>query len=200
MPSGTSGYGLGATLEDAEQRSTCDVRKLGLGDLGLIARIDRSEHVEVVYAVVDGQLTERAVLMADIPSWDPEGEGPHSVADKVAFCSPIVAGGAVLFGAFEGERLLGLAVIDNAFEPRLAWLAFLHVTREARRRGAASALWDAAVHEAVTAGAESLYVSATPTGSAVGFYLSRGCTLADPVHPALYAGEPDDIHLTRSLG
>lgn len=137
--------------------------------------------------------------MADIPPWDPVGAGPHSVAAKVAFCAPIVAGGAALFGAFEGDRLLGLAVVDASFEPTLAWLAFLHVSRPVRRRGAASALWDAAVHEAAQASAESIYVSATPTGSAVGFYLSRGCRLADPVHPQLYAREPDDIQLTCSL-
>lgn len=178
---------------------SCEVQRLGFDDVGLIARIDRSEHVDVQYAVVDGQLIERPVSMADIPPWDPVSAGPHSVAEKVAFCAPLVAGGAVLFGAFEGDRLLGLAVVDASFEPRLAWLAFLHVSREARRRGAASALWDAAVHEAVQAGAEAMYVSATPTGSAVSFYLSRGCKLADPVHPELFANEPDDIHLACSL-
>jgi predicted N-acetyltransferase YhbS len=85
------------------------------------------------------------------------------------------------------------------FEPGLAWLAFLHVSREARRQGAASALWQAASDDAVQSGAESLYVSATPTGSAVGFYLSRGCVLADPPHATLYALEPDDIHLVCHL-
>jgi Acetyltransferase (GNAT) family len=178
---------------------SCEVQRLGFDDVGLIARIDRSEHVDVEYAVVDGHLIERSVSMADIPPWDPVGVGPHSVAAKVAFCAPLVAGGAALFGAFEGDRLLGLAVVDGSFEPRLAWLAFLHVSRQVRRRGAASALWGAAVHEAAQASAESIYVSAVPTGSAVGFYLSRGCRLADPVHPALFAMEPDDIHLACSL-
>ena len=177
----------------------CEVQRLGFDDVGLIAGIDRSEHVDVEYAVVDGHLIERPVSMADIPPWDQVGAGPHSVASKVAFCAPLVAGGAALFGAFEGDRLLGLAVVDGSFEPRLAWLAFLHVSRRGRRRGAASALWGAAVQEATKAGAESMYVSATPTGSAVGFYLSRGCKLADPVHPTLYAREPDDIHLVCSL-
>jgi len=35
---------------------------------------------------------------------------------------------------------------------------------------------------------------------AVGFYLSRGCRLADPVHPVLFGHEPDDIHLVGELG
>jgi len=44
-----------------------------------------------------------------------------------------------------------------------------------------------------------MYVSATPTGSAVGFYLSRGCELADPPHAELFALEPEDIHLVCEL-
>jgi hypothetical protein len=33
-----------------------------------------------------------------------------------------------------------------------------------------------------------------------GFYLSRGCRLADPVHPVLFQHEPDDIRLVGQLG
>ena len=79
------------------------------------------------------------------------------------------------------------------------WLAFLHVSRPYRRRGAAQALWNVAADIAVADGAESIYVSATPTESAVGFYLRQGCRLAHPVHPDLFAAEPEDIHLVRSL-
>lgn len=175
------------------------MRRLGIDDVGRIAGIDRSEHVDVEYAVVARRLIERPVSMPDIPPWDPVGTGPHSVAEKVAFCTPLVAGGAALLGAFEGDRVLGMAIVDASFEPGLAWLAFLHVSRPDRRRGAASALWSAAALSAAEAGARSMYVSATPTGSAVGFYLSRGCRLADPVHPELYAQEPDDIHLVCPL-
>jgi GNAT superfamily N-acetyltransferase len=172
---------------------------LGADDVGLIASIDRSEHVELEYAVIDGRLVERPVTMSEIPTWDPAGSGPHSLAGQVDFCAPLLAGGATLLGAFDEEQALGLAVVDPTFEPSLAWLAYLHVSRPHRRRGVASGLWEAATGLARAAGATSLYVSATPTGSAVGFYLRQGCRLADPVHPELYAHEPDDIHLLRSL-
>jgi hypothetical protein len=33
----------------------------------------------------------------------------------------------------------------------------------------------------------------------VGFYLRQGCGLADPVHPALFAAEPEDVHLVLPL-
>lgn len=173
------------------------IRTLGLGDVGLIAEIDRSERIETVYTVTEGELVERPASMTDLPPWDPVGTGPHSVAALISFCEPLLSDGAVFLGAFEGDTLCGVAVVDASFEPNRAWLALLHVTRLCRRQGVASALWAAAV--AVAADANALYVSSASTESAVGFYLSRGCELADPVHPDLYAKEPDDIHLVCAL-
>ena len=176
------------------------VRRLVADDVALIATIDRSEHVDIQYAVIDGQLTEQPVSIAEVPGWDPIGSGPFSVASHIDFCSSVIAEGGVLLGAFEAEQPDGLAVVHRSFESRLAWLAFLHVSRPHRRQGAARALWEAAADLARAAGATSIYVSATPTGSAVGFYMQQGCRLADPVHPALFAKEPEDIHLVCSLG
>lgn len=178
------------------------VRRLEPSDVALVASIDRSEHVEVQYRVEDGRLVEAPVpdSMADIPTWDPDGSGEHSVASHMAFYASVVADGAALFGAFDDDgELMGLASVNPTFEPGLAWLATIHVSRAHRRRGAASAMWDAGVALAREAGARSLYVSATPTGSAVGFYFGRGCRLADPVHPQLFADEPEDIHLVCPL-
>ena len=178
-----------------------DVRRLEPSDVALVGAIDRSEHVEVQYQVADGRLVEAPVVMADIPTWDPEGAGEHSVASHVAFCASVLAEGAAFFGAFDDDgELMGLATVHPTFEPGLAWLATLHVSRAHRRHGAASALWDAGAALAREAGARSIYVSATPTGSAVGFYLSKGCQLADPVHPELLALEPQDIHLMCPVG
>ncbi len=133
-----------------------DVRSLGAPDVSLVAALDRSEHVDVEYAVIDGRLSERPVSMADIPSWFPTGSGEHSVAEQVEFCAARISEGGMLLGAFDDERPMGLAVIHPEFEPRLAWLSFLYVSRPCRRRGGAGVLWDAAVHIAVEAGAESL--------------------------------------------
>jgi ribosomal protein S18 acetylase RimI-like enzyme len=175
------------------------VRRLRAEDVSLVGAIDRSEHVDVQYRVVHGHLQQVPAEMTEVPAWDPTGSGPHSVAAEIEFCTSVVARGGVLLGAFDAERAAGLAVVHPSFEPGLAWLAFLHVSRPYRRRGAAQALWDAAVDMAVVGGAESIYVSATPTESAVGFYLRQGCCLARPVHGALFAAEPEDIHLTCSL-
>jgi GNAT superfamily N-acetyltransferase len=177
------------------------IRRVAIEDLRtVVGAIDRSEHVDGEYAVVDGRLVERAVTMSDIPPLDPVGDGFHSVTAKVQFCASVVHDHAgVALGAFNGERVAGVAVVASSFEPPLAWFAYLDVNRADRRHGVASALWDAASHLARESGALQLYVSATPTASAVGFYLTRGCRLADPVHRVLFEHEPDDIHFVREL-
>ena len=139
------------------------------------------------------------MTVTDVPPWDASGSGSHSVGAHVTFCASLIANGAALLGAFDAASPVGIAVVDPSFESRLAWLAFLHVSRPHRRRGAAQALWNEAVNLALAAGAESMYISATPTGSAVGFYLRQGCQLANPPHPALFAKEPEDIHFVRPL-
>jgi len=175
------------------------VRSLPAADVVRVADIDRSEHVELQYRVVDGSLQQVPATITEVPKWDPAGSGPHSVLAEIQFCRSVLARGGELLGAFDGERTAGLAIIQARFEPPVAWLAFLHVSRPYRRQGVAQALWSAAVDVALAAVATSLYVSATPTESAVGFYLRQGCRLAQPVHPDLYAAEPEDIHLTCSI-
>lgn len=171
-----------------------EVRGLEPGDVELVRAIDRSEHVDRQYAVIEGRLVDAPVFRADVPAWDPHGDGEFSVARQIQFCRERVAQGGVLLGAFAGDNLLGLAIIHPMFEPPMAWLSWLHVSRPHRRQGAAAALWAEAASRAGTANASTMYVSATSTGSAVGFYLSRGCRLATPPHPGLFAMEPKDIH------
>lgn len=173
---------------------TWEIRRLGSDEIGLIGEIDRSEYMDIEYRVEEGMLVGRPVDL-DIPTWNRDGAGEFSVAGIIEFCRPIVDRGAAFLGAFDGEEIMGLAVIDGSFEPKLAWFAFLHVSRRHRRRGVANALWEEAERVALEAGAEVMYVSAVPSGSAVGFYLSRACELAKKPHPDLFAREPEDIHL-----
>lgn len=188
-----------AIIDIGDSVAVMRIRHLDASDVSLIRRIDRSEHVDVQYAMRDGQLVEAPVFMEDIPTWPDDG-GERSITKMLEFCTPIVEGGGTLLGAFiDGDELAGLAIVDPTFEPPLAWLALLHVSRPHRRAGAATALWAEAARIASGVGASSMYVSATPTGSAVGFYLSRGCRLADPVHPVLFEREPEDIHLVCEL-
>jgi ribosomal protein S18 acetylase RimI-like enzyme len=173
---------------------TIEIRELGAEGVELIREIDRSEHVETLYTVEDGRIVSESVDF-DVPRWDAEGHGGHSSARLISEFRPVVEGGATLLGAFVDNEFAGIAIVDRSFEEETAWLAFLHVSRAYRRSGIASALWAASEEIAANSGATSMYVSATPSGSAVGFYTSRGCRLAESPHPALFAKEPEDIHL-----
>ena len=152
------------------------------------------------HEVRDGRIVERPVSIADVPDWDRLGEGEHSLAHQLRTCAEYLTVGGILLAAItdEGETA-GEAIVDPVFEPPMAWLAWLHVSRPHRRLGVAHALWTEATALVQAAGAETMYISATPTGSAVGFYLAHGGVLADPVHPVLFGHEPDDIHLVAPM-
>jgi len=167
-------------------------------DVRRIAEIDRSEHITSAYTFTDGALRTEVVDW-DVPSWSRTGTGDHSVAAEIATWRPVIDRGAALIGACEGQTLLGLAIVEPEFEETLTWMAFLHVGRPHRRRGVASALWLDCEARARGTGSHAIYVSATPSASAVGFYLSRGCVPAAEPHAALYAKEPEDIHLIKDL-
>ena len=175
-----------------------EIRRLPAEEVTLIGSIDRSEEITVGYSVESGQLVDREVDWV-VPAWSPTGTGEHTIAGHIEQWRPVLERGAVLLGAFEDEAVLGLAIVEPDFEEGTAWLAFMHVGRPHRRRGVATALWDEALRIARRGNARTLYISATPSESAVGFYLSKGCRLASPPHPGLFAQEPEDIHLTQSL-
>ncbi|MDJ0496735.1 MAG: GNAT family N-acetyltransferase [Acidimicrobiia bacterium] len=183
-----------SSLPDPDESGTIEIRQLGADNIELIREIDRSEHIDTQYTVKGGRLHSERVGF-DVPQWDSEGHGHHSSARRITEFRPIVESGAALLGAFIDDLLAGIAIVDPSFDGSTAWFAFLHVSRAYRRRGVASALWAAGQEIATSADATSMYVSATPSGSAVGFYLSRGCRLAEPPHPALFSKEPEDIHL-----
>ena len=84
------------------------VRRLRTEDVALVAAIDRSEHVEVQYRVIDGQLQQVPAVITDVPGWDATGSGPHTVAAEIAFCSSVVARGGILLGTFDGDGFLKL--------------------------------------------------------------------------------------------
>jgi ribosomal protein S18 acetylase RimI-like enzyme len=175
-----------------------DIKALPKDCLSLIAQIDRSEHIESLFEVVDGELTNRPADI-DVQRWALEGDGPNSVQGLVDYLGPILDRGATLLGALEHKTLAGVAIVEEHFEDNMAWFVFLHVSNAYRRNGVGTALWNEAIERARSAGADSMYVSATPSTSAVGFYIQRGCQLAPEPHSALHEAEPDDIHLIATI-
>jgi GNAT superfamily N-acetyltransferase len=118
----------------------------------------------------------------------------------IAGILPVLAEGGTMLGAFDDDGgLVGFAVLRYGLAERMAQLDAMFVSNGYRRRGIATRLLARVVALARADGADWLYVSATPSESAVGFYLSHGFQLADKVNRELYLLEPEDIHMIRSL-
>ncbi|MDX1417029.1 MAG: GNAT family N-acetyltransferase [Candidatus Promineifilaceae bacterium] len=171
-------------------------RPLTRPEIDKLAYISRSETIERVYTRQDDELILQEEYIA-VPDWSPREQ-----QRRIAYLQEVFDKGATFFGAFTGDRLAGLAVLDHnpvqTGRNRLQ-LAGLWVSAPARGQSVGRTLFQLAVKEAWNMGAEVLYISATPSENTVRFYLNLGCRLADPVDPALLAKEPDDIHLELVL-
>lgn len=173
------------------------IKQLDKAALARISEIDRSEHVTLGYVYEDGKLRARAGDW-HILRWTTD-DSEYSVGAKIKEWSPLLDQSGVLLGAFKEELLVGFAILRFHLTETMAQLAVLHVSKEHRRQGIARALTTQGSQMAKESGATSFYVSAAPTESAVGFYQSQGFELASKVHPELYALEPEDIHMTKTL-
>ena len=167
-------------------------QQLARHEVGSIWAIDRGELIENVYYHEDGELVLKPERY-DMKGW-PEGESELYM--------PILLDchdrGGVFEGVFDGDTLAGVSILDCKFISRnrdQLQLKFLHVTRSHRNRGLGVELFRRAARKAKELGARKLYISSTPSENTVGFYLSRGCRLAEDVDPELFELEPKDIHL-----
>jgi ribosomal protein S18 acetylase RimI-like enzyme len=158
-----------------------------------MSEIDVSESGDVLYEVVDGKLVARAQ----------HHERPHLTADDwqhdVEWWKSMLQADGTAIGAFDGNALVGLIVLRYHLTPDMAQLAALYVGKAYRRQGIANQLTQEVIRLAREHGARQLYVSATPSESAVGFYQSQGFTLTEHPDPHLFALEPKDIHMIRPL-
>jgi len=173
-----------------------NIRPLQRAEIPLIWQIDRREIVENIYHLDNGDLVLKPGYF-DMQGWPP-GE-----ADLY---TPILLDcydrGGIFWGVFENEALVGVAILESEFigtKHDTLQLKFLHVSRDYRGRGIASALFHRAVEGARLLGAKKLYISATPSEHTINYYLRLGCVLAAEIDPELFALEPEDIHLEFAI-
>jgi GNAT superfamily N-acetyltransferase len=174
------------------------IRVLPNHEFGRIGEIDRAEYVTAIYQVVDGTLQVEAVQM-DIPPWSGTGDGPHSVGGLIQCWQPVLEESGLLLGAFAGDQLAAFAMLRHRLTPTMAQLALFFVSRPFRRQGAGSRLLHEVEHYARAGGATELYVSATPSASAIGFYTRHGFRLNPQPDEELFRLEPEDIHMVKLL-
>ncbi|MEZ4736960.1 MAG: GNAT family N-acetyltransferase [Caldilineaceae bacterium] len=168
------------------------IQQLTEHDLTRSHAIDVSERGHVIYRYVDGVLQTTAAQWAR-PQWT-QDEWQQRLQHWIADLHP-----DLFLGAFVDERLVGLASLRYRLTETMAQLTTLHISRTYRRQGVATALTQAVIRLVKAQGAQTLYVSATESASAVNFYLSQGFRPTAEPHPALFALEPNDIHMDMQL-
>lgn len=175
-----------------------ECRRLGRDDLQRVAEIDRTEHIAVLLVQDGERLIERDGNW-DATAWDPDGDGPHSVAAKVRELHGYLDIGGIALGAETDGCMVGIGVVVPRLRTGVAQLAFLHVSAPWRGTGVGSMLSAQLDQIAKSAGATQMVVSATPSGNTVTFYRHRGFTpMAYPLQE-LAEREPDDIHMQKFL-
>lgn len=173
-------------------------RRLTRAELAHVREIDRTERIDSLY-VQHGERLEARTGDFSAPAWDPVGDGEHSIAAQQRDLEHYDDDGAVSFGAFDGNRLVGIGVVRFHVREGVAQLAYLHVTHGWRGRGVGLTLTAELERLAREAGDASMVVSATPSENTVGFYRGRGYEpTADPL-PELLTREPDDVHMRKAL-
>src|SRR5215472_10679337 len=169
------------------------IRQMSPEELTRIEEIDVSESGDLVYYYCEGKIAtkretwHRGLRNAD--AWESYLEQWKATLERAG----------VALGAFDDKRLVGIAVLEYHLTESMAHLVALFVSKDYRRQGIASQLMQEIMRLAKTHGASQIYVSATPSESAIGFYLSQRFVLAQQVHKDLYVLEPEDLHLIRLL-
>ena len=170
-----------------------EIREMSIEELDRVIEVDVSECGDIVYYYAQGDIVAQPERWRRPPRSRAEWQ---TLTDR---WQDYLKDGGVFLGAFDGEKLTGFAVLRFNLTPSQAELAGLFVSPAYRRQGIATKLNDEVVRLARGSGAKELYVSATPSRSAVDFYQSQGFILTKEVHPDLYALEPEDIHMVMSL-
>lgn len=174
-----------------------EIRCLGIEELNKLCDIDRAEIIRVGYRQMGTN------LIMEVVNWDDagwrEGDGEHSFGRMIRGAEELLELDGTAIGAFDGDRLVGLAIYRPRLTESMGQLGLLHVSDGHRRQGVASCLYEEVLRLAREDGATALYVSATPTQSAVGFHLSCGFVPTATPHPELLAEEPEDIHMILVL-
>lgn len=173
-----------------------EVRRMRPEDAERLAEIDRSEVIDAICTIEDGQecWTEAG---HECPTWNEQ----ELTRLQGRFRHELQAGGAA-FGAYDRERLAGFGVLGHrrlGEQQDMLTVDLMYVSRPYRRQGIGTRLMNALSEEAALRGAKSLYISSTETTSAVRFYRSFGSVNADEPDPESLAAEPLDIHMIRPL-
>jgi predicted N-acetyltransferase YhbS len=172
------------------------IRELTRSEVPYIWQINRRELIENIYYLEDGKLVLKPKHY-NMRGW-PTGE-PERYTPILLDCFDR---GGHFWGAFAGELLVGVVVLENRFigsAKDTLQMKFLHVSSNYRKQGLGKKLFFLAAEKALELEAKKLYISSAPSENTIDFYLNLGCVLATEINEELFALEPGDIHLEFNL-
>jgi GNAT superfamily N-acetyltransferase len=172
------------------------IRTMSLAEINRVVEIDRSEQITTKYVYQAGEL-QAIPHEFDVPTWSGEW-----LSENIEQWSSALAAGSTMLGAFVDDVFAGFAILGHQFigeQHDQIQLVALYISRPYRRQGIAEKLVETASQMAKERGATYLYISSAESAPTVNFYLKQGCFLAPKVDPALFALEPEDIHLLKKL-
>jgi GNAT superfamily N-acetyltransferase len=159
-----------------------------------LRELDVSESDDIVYEWIDGE------VVAVPEEWTRLRWSDEECSRRIEVMrDELTSGEIVVIGAFDGDSLLGLATFRAHLSPGMSEFAGLWVSRTHRRQGVATRLAQEVERLARDSGSAAMYVSGSPSRSAVGFYRSRGFLPTLDVNRELYEREPEDIHMVLDL-
>jgi ribosomal protein S18 acetylase RimI-like enzyme len=171
-------------------------RRLDLGEALRFEEIDRTEVIDHIYYLREGQ------LVLEEEHWELRGWLVNELPSKRAHLEECMEEDGAAWGAFDGGRLVGIAVLDGRWygdSGDTLDMYFLHVSDGYRHHGIGRRLTDLAKARAREMGARRLFVSGLPSLNTIRFYRAMGFDLTTDADPRLVAREPDDIHMELTL-
>lgn len=172
------------------------IRLLERNEIEKVRNIDRSELVEKLYYYNHGNLIIKDVFIDDA------GWTPSEMESHVKHLYKVYDSGGYLYGAFEREKLAGIATLGKNFigsAKNQLVVTFFHVDAQFRKQGIGTALMNTIIAQAKELKAKKLYISATPSKNTINFYFNRGASLTKELNPELFELEPEDIHLDLEI-
>ncbi|MFC5528308.1 GNAT family N-acetyltransferase [Cohnella yongneupensis] len=161
-----------------------------------LLEIDRSEYIDFIYELRNQHLME-VQSGHECPTWTEEMMG--EIQQRFLY---EMDNGGMAIGAFDGQMLIGFGVLAHKFRGKdlnKLQVDLMYVSRNYRRQGIGTRIFNLLSEEARIRGAKSLYISSTETRSAVFFYKSNGSKLTSEIDDELFNKEPKDIHMVVDL-